>query len=466
MAPRKGPSNDDGMSYATALKDLKSVGELVRTQIEAGMDEGDVVQHHFKGWVEKLKRIKGTMTDSHISELTKASNNGPWSTEQKLELAKVIAALDASTTQTDAIKARAQQSCLQFENYLSDETWVKLRRWRHYPRPARCHFVAETAVSVNIINPSQPTLYRMTAIVAFGENNYEFSQAEVYDTMDKIQIYIKSLTADDTMPYESQYPPTPSTLNPTITSKAYKDILPSVVDIPELDSILGDNKMRGRPPRTSSSNRWQHSDWHHHSGWSTYDWPRDRQDNYKQSWSLTEPASSWHRDGEEVGMPLDLLKGRSKQPFASSSARANVPGFGVLGSQARRASAMQETLHDERPREELPTCFEPSEHDSEPTDHVHPFVAEVATDGAKGGAPKDSKGVAEDASKKSGAIDEFERAFLEARGKGPVLTKEQKAAAALAKKEAKKLASQERKEKRDAEKSSCERSCQGRKRSS
>ena len=201
MAPTKCP--DDGMSYATALKDLRSVGELVQTQVEASMDEGDVVRHHFKGWVEKLKRIKGTMTHSHISELTKASNSGPWGSEQKLELATVIAALSATPEQTDINKPRAQQTCLQFENYLLDETWVKLRRWRQYPRPARCHFIAETAVSLNIINPSQPTLYRMAAIAAFAENNYDFSQADVFDTMDKIQIYIKSLTSDDTMPYES-----------------------------------------------------------------------------------------------------------------------------------------------------------------------------------------------------------------------------------------------------------------------
>ena len=56
-------------------------------------------------------------------------------------------------------------------------------------------------------------------------------------------------------------------------------------------------------------------------------------------------------------MPLDLLKGRSKKSFASSSARENVPVFGVLGSQARRACAMQQTWHGERTHEELPTGF-------------------------------------------------------------------------------------------------------------
>ena len=67
MAPkRKAP----GTSYATALKDLKCVGDLVQTQVEAGMDEGEVLQHHFKGWMGKLQRIKGTLTDSHLSELT------------------------------------------------------------------------------------------------------------------------------------------------------------------------------------------------------------------------------------------------------------------------------------------------------------------------------------------------------------------------------------------------------------
>ena len=73
-------------------------------------------------------------------------------------------------------------------------------------------------------------------------------------------------------------------------------------------------------------------------------------------------------------MPLYLLKGRSKQSFASSTARENVPGFGVLGSQARRASAMQETLHGERTREELSTCF------------AEAVVAEHVTERAKEGA--------------------------------------------------------------------------------
>jgi hypothetical protein len=58
--------------------------------------------------------------------------------------------------------------------------------------PARQHILAEIAASVNIINPDQPTLYRMVSILAHCEKNYAMSQKEVFNFMDRIKYIIKA----------------------------------------------------------------------------------------------------------------------------------------------------------------------------------------------------------------------------------------------------------------------------------
>ena len=64
--------------------------------------------------------------------------------------------------------------------------------------------------------------------------------------MDRIQTIIKTQRKDKAMPYIESYPHAADTLPDQIKSHAYPNGLPVVVEIPELTSILGDSKMRGR----------------------------------------------------------------------------------------------------------------------------------------------------------------------------------------------------------------------------
>ena len=71
-------------------------------------------------------------------------------------------------------------------------------------------------------------------------------QKDVYNDMDKLQIFIKGHKANPLFPYIVAYPVNASTLPEIVGNTAYPDGLPVEVVIPELGMILGDKKMRGR----------------------------------------------------------------------------------------------------------------------------------------------------------------------------------------------------------------------------
>ena len=131
-------------------------------------------------------------------------------------------------------------------NFITEDKWIILKNLVKTNTPARQHILAEIAASVNIINPDQPTLYRMVSILAHCEKNYAMSQKEVFNFMDRIKYIIKAKKKDKALPYVEAYPHAADNLPDQIKNHAYPEGLPVVVDIPELTNILGDSKMRGR----------------------------------------------------------------------------------------------------------------------------------------------------------------------------------------------------------------------------
>ena len=112
---------------------------------------------------------------------------------------------------------------------------------------ARAHAIAKQACFIGIENPSQPTLFRMVSLVAWGESNFEMSQAEVFNLMDKIQSLIKGFRKPDGLSYLETYPVSASQLTPAMQALCYPDSkLPIDITIPDLDTILMDKKQRGR----------------------------------------------------------------------------------------------------------------------------------------------------------------------------------------------------------------------------
>ena len=73
------------------------------------------------------------------------------------------------------------------------------------------------------------------------------SQDDVNDTMNTLQTFLKSQPAHQNVEYIENYPPTAELLPTSIQQKAFggADSLPPEQQIPELNTILGTNKMRG-----------------------------------------------------------------------------------------------------------------------------------------------------------------------------------------------------------------------------
>ena len=104
------------------------------------------------------------------------------------------------------------------------------------------------ANTLHIINPSSPTLFRMTAIIAHTAVGAErdFDQTSVFDFMDKLQRMIKSLEEAKSIPYIIDFPISSSLLSPEMLTAVYGDAPPVDVRISDLDTVLAGKKQRGR----------------------------------------------------------------------------------------------------------------------------------------------------------------------------------------------------------------------------
>ena len=80
--------------------------------------------------------------------------------------------------------------CRQFENFINEEMWAKFRTTRS--RAFIVNMSASQARLLILTCPSEPTLYRMTAIVAYAMNNYGVWQKDVFSIMDALQVAIKA----------------------------------------------------------------------------------------------------------------------------------------------------------------------------------------------------------------------------------------------------------------------------------
>ena len=130
---------------------------------------------------------------------------------------------------------------------MPEEIWIKLKAKTVNSRLTRASLVASVAHSIGLECPDQPTLYRMVSVLAYCEDNFQMPQADVHQMMDKMQSFIKGHVRAPEYPYLEHHPCNAQGLPKVIQDKAYgSSDLPVEVEIPELNMVLGDNKMRGR----------------------------------------------------------------------------------------------------------------------------------------------------------------------------------------------------------------------------
>ena len=155
------------------------------------MDYDEIMKAKLASFCERCDALQN-LSSSQVGELTKASISDPWTQEQKLSFARIFDARAELATQASSKSGRrGNQKCNSFENFIAEEKWVPLKS-NTTTTSARQHILADVAASINIVNPDQPTLYRMGASIAHCEKNYSISHKDVFACMDRIQDKIKT----------------------------------------------------------------------------------------------------------------------------------------------------------------------------------------------------------------------------------------------------------------------------------
>ena len=228
----------------TMVEQLKGANELLALQVDAGLDKTETLASMFASCQAQLALV-GAIPKPDVADLMRASNGGPWTLEQKKELATRINNNESSPA-AHAPKKRLNQTCLHFEKLIPECAWCELRS-RNISVLPRAQLIARVGASIGLINPSEPTLFRMVAVLAYGGGDYEMTQQQVWDYMEKIQTFTKSVKTPRDMMYIVDYPVSASLLPDSLASSAYPSgDLPVDVTIPDLDTIISDKKQRGR----------------------------------------------------------------------------------------------------------------------------------------------------------------------------------------------------------------------------
>ena len=69
--------------------ELLQVSSLIDEQTSAGMDRAELISSHYQSMLSMGASLKD-ITSTEVLELTKASNSGPWSDQQKKELGSIF----------------------------------------------------------------------------------------------------------------------------------------------------------------------------------------------------------------------------------------------------------------------------------------------------------------------------------------------------------------------------------------
>ena len=239
------------ISYNTVKEELSSASVLLDAQIDAGLDADSTLKSLFASTKHRMQGLYD-VSRAQCAELTALVTRGPWTGDMKRELAQVLGnVLVADTQASSSAYRRPNQSCVYIENFIPMSTWKLIRSAD--PRVTnhqRAYSLAQLAASLNLVNPSSPTLFRMVAIIAYGAKNYDMPQSEVFDLMDRIQDQIKMHKTNQALEYIVDFPVSAAQLPTPLFEHAYaaEDEIPVDLNIPELDG--------SEPPRRNCQNGW------------------------------------------------------------------------------------------------------------------------------------------------------------------------------------------------------------------
>lgn len=231
---------------ADLVTELGEVNDVVAAQVEVGMSRDEVVESLYRSWLDRITQLKSKLSNAVVTQLSCAIKNTPFTQDQRTNLARAV--LNIGSTNKKVV-ARSNQKCHNLENFIPEGTWVKMKDFK-MSRNYRLSLIAQVCGRLRIVNPDQPTLYRGVAISEFCNDNYEASQDQVLQWMDTLKTMIKQQPDNRDIDYIVSFPVSAADL--PITHQACLGLpLPVDVEIPELGTILGGTKMRGRKLKTS-----------------------------------------------------------------------------------------------------------------------------------------------------------------------------------------------------------------------
>ena len=255
MAAKKRMQQNELFDVGEIAQNLSDVSNLLEQQVKANLPRGETLVALFGSYKYQLEQLH-SLSQQQVHRLTEAINEGPWENEQSKMLAKVVASGQArsgplETKASAKFSRRSQQNAKNPENLIPESLWIDLGDSHKYNWKSRCHLVARLFAMLGVCNPSQRMLYRLVQIIAYKAMKIDITQNEVWDHMDSLQDFMKGYHMPKDLPYIENFEPSANALPDVLKTRAYGDgPLPVEVHIPELDAILGNHKMRGRPRET------------------------------------------------------------------------------------------------------------------------------------------------------------------------------------------------------------------------
>jgi hypothetical protein len=323
---------------ADAIAELADLPMLVNAQVDAGMAKNDVVDALFDSWSIRIGSLAG-LRAGQKKELTDAVVRGPWDPVQKSTLAKSIISGEPLTG-SPSMARKSNQVCSNFENFIPEGVWATLRRQTNLSSSGRASMLAGVAHSIHLFQPTEPTLFRMAAIMAWSTDYIDITQEEVYQYMDKLRAFVKIRQAQATKKKLANllttYPTTADELPRELKELAYTNaeghvIVPPAVSIPELDTIFGGLKMRGKkdmgwmkhvPPHLrdyvsrSFQGQGQHRMMHGEDSGSSRDVPMLGGHSSMYSPGSRSTRSSGHAEHQLALMPIQPERAGLRAPIA------------------------------------------------------------------------------------------------------------------------------------------------------
>ena len=240
--------------HKTMLTNLAKIGKTIDSQVATGLPKADVLDAQFRTWAKRLASLQED--DAVTIAFSEAIVEGPWSSDQKRELGRILMERGSATEEKPKSAARRpMQKCERFENMLNQSDWANMRR----PGAIKAYIIsilASRAHKLGIVNASEKTLNRMVRILAYALGTEWTTEDDVKENKKLIASAIKHMEdkkqkAKRPFGYLANYPVSATELDATILAFAYhEEPLPVDVEIPELDAILGDAKMRSDDVQT------------------------------------------------------------------------------------------------------------------------------------------------------------------------------------------------------------------------